>query len=210
MRPFSRKQPAAAYHHGDLRRALVDAALVMLQADASAASISMRAVSRMADVSPNAPYRHFPNKASLLSAVAARGFEQLHGLLKAADRKAGEGGAVAAQGAAYVRFALQNAALFRLMFGPQKDDASPELEAASAATYAMLADRLRQQHSTDVEAVRRALANWSLMHGYATLALDGRVADKGRPEDVIAELLTLPALSSGAVEGKPAGTRRRA
>lgn len=210
MRPSSPKQSAAAYHHGDLRKALVDAALAMLQADASAASISMRAVSRMADVSPNAPYRHFPNKASLLAAVAARGFGQLHDLLKAADQMASEGGAVAAQGAAYVHFALHNAALFRLMFGPQKDNASPELEAAGAATYAVLTNRLRQQHPTDAQAVRSALADWSLMHGYATLALDGWVADKGRPEAVIADLLTRPASSSGSVEGKPARTRRRA
>lgn len=178
------------YHHGDLRRALVTAALEILEGEAVAA-LTLSAVAARAGVSANAPYRHYPNKASLLAAVATRGFEHLHEVVLAADTGAKRDKAVSAQGIAYVRFAIDHPALFRLMFGPV-GVSTPELEAAGRAAYEVLLDRVATFASNDKVAAVRALGYWSLMHGFATLSIDGRVTDKGDPESVIAQLLQPP------------------
>ncbi|MCO4091116.1 MAG: helix-turn-helix transcriptional regulator [Sphingorhabdus sp.] len=107
-----------AYHHGDLRSALIAAGMHALSAD-SADALSLRALAREVGVSATAVYRHFPDKDALLVALAMTGFDQLAAAQQAASRSASGQGALAAfsaSGAAYVRFAIINQELFRLMW----------------------------------------------------------------------------------------------
>lgn len=143
----------------------------------------MRAVARRAGVSATAPYRHYPDKEALLAAVAARGFDGLRGALRAADEAAPAGQALVAQAVAYVRYALENPALFRLMFGPKRLGAHPELAAAGEAAYAVLAARVAAEAPADADRDARALGCWSLVHGLASLFLDGRIGDKTAAPD---------------------------
>jgi AcrR family transcriptional regulator len=146
-----------------------------------------------------APYRHYPDKEALLAAVAALGFERFREALVTADAVAPAGRALVAQAQAYVRFAMDNPALFRLMFGPMRLGLHPELCAAGDAAYAVLAARVAAETQAVADRAARALGCWSLVHGLAMLLLDGRVRDEmpGSIDDVtrrVAEVM----LSSGA------------
>ncbi len=166
-----------SYHHGELRTALVGAALALLT-EGGADALSLRAVARRAGVSAMAPYRHYPDKEALLAAVAVQGFDGLRDMLRAADAAAPAGDALVAQAVAYVRYAEENPALFRLMFGPARLGTHPALEAAGEAAYAVLAARVAAQTPADADREACALGCWSLVHGLASLFLDGRIGDK--------------------------------
>lgn len=173
---------ARSYHHGELRTALVGAALDLL-AENGANAVSLRAVARRAGVSAMAPYRHYPDKEGLLAAVAVQGFEGLRGVLRAADDAAPAGQALVEQAVAYVRYALEKPALFRLMFGPKRLGTHPELITAGEAAYAVLAARVAAEASANADRDARALGCWSLVHGLASLFLDGRISDKTAASD---------------------------
>ena len=168
---------ARGYHHGDLRTALVGAALDLLAED-GANAVSLRAVARRAGVSAMAPYRHYPDKEALLAAVAVQGFDGLRDMLRTADDAAPAGQALVEQAVAYVRYALANPALFRLMFGPRRVGTHSELTAAGDTAYAVLAARVAAEAPADVNRDARALGCWSLVHGLALLFLDGRISNK--------------------------------
>ena len=125
-----------------------------------------------------APYRHYPDKEALLAAVAVQGFGGLCAVLRTADDAAPAGQALVEQAVAYVRYALENPALFRLVFGPKRLGAHPELTAAGEAAYAVLAARVAVEAPADTDRDARALGCWSLVHGLASLFLDGRISDK--------------------------------
>lgn len=168
----------ARYHHGDLRAALVAAALPLLR-EVGPAGLSLRAVARAAGVSAMAPYRHFRDKDALLAAVATHGFALFAARLEAALAAAsGARAALIEQGVAYVTFACAERALFRLMFGPLIAGAkaratlhqggAPAYAALERAVAAMVADPARRPAVT--------LSCWSVAHGLACLLVDGQVA----------------------------------
>lgn len=136
------------YHHGDLRAAILEAAVRMLEKE-GAEGVNVREAARRAGVSHNAPYRHFPDRAALLEALARQGLDQL---MKALENRSGRD-----LTGAYVRFALMHPQLFRLMFSGRR---APELEARFAAAFADMGKL-------------GAAAAWSLVHGLALLLLDG-------------------------------------
>ncbi len=173
---------ASDHRYPELRTALVGAALDLLAED-GAQAISLRAVARRAGVSAMAPYRHYADKEGLLAAVAVQGFAGLRHVLRAADDAAPAGKALVEQAVAYVRYALQNPALFRLMFGPKRLGVHPELAAAGEAAYAVLAARVAAEAPADADRDARALGCWSLVHGLASLFLDGRIGDKTAASD---------------------------
>src|SRR5262245_10427448 len=108
----SQSPESRPYHHGDLRRGLLEAARRILEAEGPSA-LSLRAVAREAGVSPAAPYHHFKDKAELLDAVAHEGWEGLRmAMAEARDEAAGRE-KVTALGIAYVCFARDNPALYR-------------------------------------------------------------------------------------------------
>jgi AcrR family transcriptional regulator len=179
-------QIATRYHHGDLRRALIDTALAMVTEE-GAWNFTLREVARRAGVSHAAPYNHFEDKTALLAEVAALGFESLRQTLDAAARGQPRSARQAFAGiaVAYVRFGVEHPAHYRLMFGAELAAKAryPTLQAASDAAFAVLTGVLeRGQASGQVRrgAVRdQALAAWSLVHGLTTLVIDQRVSFLG-------------------------------
>ena len=178
----------STYHHGDLHNALVNAALAILR-DVGPAALSLRAVARQAGVSAMAPYRHFADKEALLAGVAAMGFDQFTQRLQHAKcRDCDARSALVAQGIAYIRFAHDEPALFRLMFGPMISGvaAIETLTAAGAPAYAALQDAVVAFQPDATPAAREdlTLACWSVVHGLACLQVDGRVG-QGLPVTAI-------------------------
>ena len=162
------------YHHGDLRSALVEAGLALL-AERNADDISLREVARAVGVSATAVYRHFPSKGALLSALARAGLDRLAAAQHAASDRAGGGAAgFGATGGAYVRFALANPALFRLIFTSPKPAEGPSAEPSEAMAFlrANAAAMAGAQAGGDDKVL--ALRAWSIAHGLAMLMLDGQ------------------------------------
>jgi AcrR family transcriptional regulator len=161
----------STYHHGNLGPALIAAARDLLDADGPGA-VSLREAARRVGVSATATYRHFNDKDHLLAAVAAEGYREFAGKLRAVD---GGAAGFSRMGAAYIEFALAHPGLFRLMFGPllRERERFPELGAAADAAFAALLDSAQNfvggPHE-DVESV--AYAAWSFAHGLARLVLD--------------------------------------
>ena len=174
-----------AYHHGNLRRALLDSALAMVEKEGPR-GVSLRAVARIAGVSPAAPYRHFAGKEGLLAAVAEEGFRALEAKMQAACDDA-DGIALAefrAIGYAYVRFAASNPSHFRVMFGPEISDTSehPSLREASERASQIIADAIAKcqrpgLEGGDADPKRLFISAWATFHGLATLIVDGQLAD---------------------------------
>lgn len=170
------------YHHGDLRRAILDAAIESISANGSAA-LSLRELSRRAGVSHAAPIHHFGDKAGVLTALAAEGFELL------ADALAAAGDEFVEVGVAYVRFAVTHKAHFEVMFRPDtyhRDD--PEVLAARERANRALASGVHTRTAhTGREGRMTGIAAWSLVHGFATLWLTGALpADLGDDLNVVA------------------------
>jgi AcrR family transcriptional regulator len=163
MSTLGRKK--AAYHHGDLRSGLLQAAGFLLE-DEGLAGLLLREVARRAGVSHNAPYRHFKDREALLAALAAEGFEMLAKAMQANEGRE--------MGQAYVSFALAHPQRFRLMFGGVlKMDEHPQLAVQARANYSGLE---RAFADSGVDAKYAAAAAWSLVHGLAQLLLDGHFA----------------------------------
>lgn len=176
---------ARSYHHGDLRAALVAAAIETLEAGEP---YSMRAVARRANVSPTAPYRHFTDRSALDSAVAVEGFKDLSACLAEALGPVRGGKdpieVLPGLGVAYVSFALRRPALFRLMFGGECDDSDSDRVQASQALRAVLEEALAGLFPGQaLPALAAAL--WSLAHGLAFLHLDGKY--RPEPADEVAD-----------------------
>jgi AcrR family transcriptional regulator len=157
------------YHHGDLRRALLAAAVSAIE-ESGPAALSLRDLARRAGVSHAAPAHHFGDKAGLLTALAADGYELLDAALRAAGTDLLE------VGVAYVRFAVDHRAHFEVMFRPElyrQDD--PAVAAARRRTGESLRAGLGALPTPPIgeHADPAALAAWSIVHGFATLWLGG-------------------------------------
>jgi len=144
------KLPMPTYHHGSLRGAILEAAARMIEKD-GIEGLSIREAARRAGVSHNAPYRHFPDRDALLTALAA------DGMAKLLKELAGRSGRELAE--AYVRFALSRPQLFRVMFAGRR---WPQLQAHFEEAFASVGSA-------------GAAAAWSLVHGLACLILDGNL-----------------------------------
>ena len=167
------------YHHGDLRRALIDAGRRLLEREGSAA-LSLRAVAREAEewVEKHfeaAPYHHFKDRAALLYAVAHEGNVALNAAVHAAFDSAEAGQArIVAVGLAYVRFALANPALYELMFEttrlydnvPDNSEAEGQLPRLLAATFGATLPARR----SDIDRHLAVIAGWSMFRGLAEVA----------------------------------------
>ncbi len=163
-----------AYHHGDLRAALIETGLRLLETRA-ADDLSLREVARAVGVSATAVYRHFPDKGALMAAFAAEGLARLAAAQRVASKAAGGGvDGFSATGAAYVRFALAHPALFRLIFA---NPASIKLQPGGHENDAMAflranAALLAEGKGGDAQVI--ALRAWAVAHGLAMLMLDGQ------------------------------------
>jgi AcrR family transcriptional regulator len=181
------------YHHGDLQRAIVDAALDVLK-ESQSTEFSLRELARRAGVSHNAPYKHFADKQDLLASVSAAGFDKLaaemsiaqEGLESPRDR-------LAALLRAYLDSGIRNPALYRLMFGGLLTDKSalrPAVEMRAAAGMKnLLVDAISagalecpklgaEEHGRWIDGVLLFL--WAQLHGLTLLLIDGLVGPSDR------------------------------
>jgi AcrR family transcriptional regulator len=204
-----------AYHHGDLRPALLQASLALID-ESGIGALSLREVARKAGVSHNAPYHHFKDRGSLLAALAEDGFAALAQQMAAARAAAPDASArLEACGLAYIRFALASPARFKLMFRPELT--GPDAQAAVAQSSTPALDTLA---AAIVEAQAGGLAPagdpkplvltcWAAVHGVASLLLDGPLARAHRafaasPEKLTAVVpATLSALLTGSARRTP-------
>lgn len=180
------KKAKDAYHHGDLRAALVAEALSLLE-KRDLEQLSLREVARNVGVSATAVYRHFPSKDDLLKALAERGLEMLGEQQQRAAAKAEGRTAFAQTGRAYVRFALAHPNLFRLVFIHTPARLRPGKGSAEALPASLLKDYVTLglgAKASDEQVFAAALRAWSLVHGLAMLILDEQV-DRKAAEAVI-------------------------
>lgn len=193
---------AGSYHHGDLRRALLDAALALVEREGPLA-LTLRAVARLAGVSPSAPYRHFEDKESLLAAVAEEGLRTLSAWMREAAAAQTKSPVLKLQalGIAYVRFAASHPSYFRVMFGPGVGDRTthPALHDATEEAFRLLLDGVKECQRAGVagegNARDVALAAWSMAHGLAGLIVDGQLPSLGihggKPERLAAMVTSM-------------------
>jgi len=184
-----------SYHHGDLRAALIAEGLRLL-ADRDAEELSLREVARGVGVSATAVYRHFPDKAALMAALAAEGLAMLSHVQHAAYDAAGGGVAgFNATGAAYVRFALLHTALFRLIFANPPTGKVVELADSPDNAMRFLMENAAKLAPPGMEPRIFALQSWSVAHGLAMLIIDGQlhVDDKTIDAVIDAHMMTLNA-----------------
>lgn len=180
-------QAKPAYHHGDLRAAVIAAGLRRLTAG-DGAELGLRALARDVGVSATALYRHFPDKEALLDALADEGLRRLGALQAQAWSRAGGGAAgFKATGIAYVRFAHDEPALFRLSFTRQMPDRQEAGQGdGGAAAYELLRAGVAEMRPGAADAEAAALHAWALVHGLAMLILDRRIAwDEDRVAAVV-------------------------
>ena len=163
-----------SYHHGDLRSALVSEGISLVESQGIDA-LSLREVARRAGVSPTAVYRHFPDKAALVGALAGEAVKRLGEAQRDAAAAVGGGRAgFTATGRAYVRFALANPGLFRLTYA-QRATVHEGLHEGDVASDMLMANARSLTQGDEGEAQRLALQAWSVAHGLAMLILDGRI-----------------------------------
>jgi AcrR family transcriptional regulator len=189
----------APYHHGALHDALLKAAERVLERGGLPA-LTLRAVAREAGVSHAAPTHHFGDLTGLVSELAAIGFRQFNAAMAAA----GSGGGTwldkaMARAKAYVAYAQTHPGMYGLMFRTERLDMTrPSLHEAATASFAGLAGAIgasrQEQISGETLSLDQAAAiarAWSLVHGFTTLLLDGRLADMLRrlPKGTSAEML---------------------
>lgn len=173
MRETATAADPRPYHHGDLRRALIDAAQRILESEGPA-GLSLRAVAREAGVSPAAPYHHFKDKGELLDAVADEGWRLLNEAMIAAREKAGSPrAAMPVLGVAYVCFAREHPALYRVMYKRSRDkEALPEHLHDDDSAYCRTRDTLIEAGADPKDEIGLELATiaaWCAAHGLAEL-----------------------------------------
>ncbi len=210
--------PERPYHHGDLRNALLQAGLEILDKEGSGA-VTLRAIATRAGVSHAAPTHHFGNAKGLMTALATIAFDRLYASIAAAVDAAPKQTIeqVRAAGRGYLGFAMSNPGLFRLMFTCSLvDDADPELQRAGGRAYQQLlsiaapAAAQRGGRSTDdVSAV--ALQIWCTVHGFAHLLLEGQIdapPGGGSPASLLPDVAGL-LLGGGKARKPQAKVRQR-
>jgi len=176
-----KKKRADRYHHGDLRRALLEEALRTIQMH-GVESLTLRAVGERLGVSRTALYRHFADKPTLLAAVGREGFRLLRLTLLEAWEQNGRGRAgFEAMGIAYVTFAVEHPAHYRVMFGRFIDSCEKDAAFIAEATSAfqVLVDSVVEQQQAGLvrrdEPIIQSRMIWSLVHGISMLVIDGQL-----------------------------------
>ncbi len=175
-----------AYHHGDLPRTLNAAALELI-AEHGVAGFTLREAARRAGVTHAAPYRHFPDKTALLAAIAEDGFALLKEQMIEAAEAAGSDplARFLAQGPAYVRFAVEHAPYFRLMFGFDAPDKTKyeSLARSDNEAFRVLVDTVAAAqsggHLVKGDPERIGLVAWLMVHGIAHAYIDGALERRG-------------------------------
>jgi len=197
-----------AYHHGNLRQVLLDAAAEAIE-EQGLGALSLRALARKVGVSHGAPARHFPDKAALLTALATEALDRF----RTAMQVAGEAGDTALEryraiGRGYVRFAIENPAYFHIVGRPEFYSAG---DAEFSRGYQEFFETMRQAATAawresgvrQLDPETFLITTWSMVHGLATLWLDGTLEDRVGPVDI-------EALAASAFDALFAGSQAAA
>lgn len=194
-----------SYHHGDLRRAVLDRALEIV-GERGAAGLSLRGVAGDLGVSHTAPRHHFGSNTGLLTAIAIEGFSTLRDRLSALRLAEA---APLELGVAYVEFAAEHPAHFAVMFQPTLLDAEDAmLREASDGAFAELRSGIEAltPYGTVEDAAAAVTAAWSLMHGLATLELTGNL-ERSRIRELlgVVDLASIARRTGAMLSGSPSG-----
>jgi AcrR family transcriptional regulator len=198
----------ARYHHGELREALIGATRKLVE-ERGAENFTLADACRVAGVTTAAPYRHFSGKHEILEEIAARGFEELRKRSMAMLTEKGEGtlDGIIAMGQAYVAFAVEETAIFRLMFGQEPSLKKAEhVVGTGHACFANVIDQVAlycKRNKVRGDAQEIALRLWTFVHGAASLLID-------HDYDAIAPGIDIGKLIASATPGLLAGSRRLA
>ncbi len=188
---MSKDAEAAKYHHGDLRRAILEGALELI-AEAGMTNLSLRAVSRKIGVTTAAPYHHFKDRGELLMEIARQGFEEL--LLRLAGardqaRLAAGGGELEAEARAYLRFAWENEAVYSVMFSGEMAEQPycGQLKPVADRSFALVWESVAERSGWGLrESAEAALCVWAMLHGLAVLGQSGLLQEARAEQERIA------------------------
>jgi len=177
----------ANYHHGNLRLALLDAAIDQIK-EHGVEKLSMRGIARIVGVSQTAPYRHFEDKNHLLSEVATQAFSELYEVsIAAIDPNNSPIKNIHATGLVYLQYAINNPEKYRVIFGSriQNRQSYPSMIEAGEKSFQILIDQVERgiQAGDFIPGCALILANtlWTQVHGAASLILDGFYIDRELP-----------------------------
>jgi AcrR family transcriptional regulator len=196
------RKPANTYHHGDLRDALVQAALRQAEREGPEA-ISIKALAKQLGVSQPAPYRHFADREALLQAASAEAFRQFNAILGEAIRVPSNSSKLSRFAQTALDFGLRRNGIYRLMFASRTmacASTDSELHIAARDTFALLVESF-EAPAVGLLRERHALQIWAALHGVITLAEQGlmtgnaaRVTREELIEDIVQQ--TKAALSA--------------
>src|SRR5215475_2999786 len=170
----SARKPQNTYHHGDLRQALVQAALREAEQGGPEA-ISIKALAKDLGVSQPAPYRHFADREALLQAVTAEAFRQFNAIMRAAVGKPSKRSKLSRFAQAALEFGLKRNGIYRLMFASRTmacAEENSELHIAAHEALELLIDSF-EAPAVGLLRERHALQVWAALHGVITLAEQG-------------------------------------
>jgi AcrR family transcriptional regulator len=186
--PQLQRKPVNTYHHGDLRDALVQAALRQAESEGPEA-ISIKALSKQLGVSQPAPYRHFADREALLQAATAEAFRQFNAILSEAIRKPSKRSKLSRFAQTALEFGLRRNGIYRLMFASRVMACAAtdsELHVAARETFALLVESF-EAPAVGLLRERHALQIWAALHGVISLAEQGLLT--GKPARVTREEL---------------------
>src|SRR6266700_2606524 len=193
MRSQLARKPQNTYHHGDLRDALIKAALREAE-QGGAEAISIKALAKQLGVSQPAPYRHFADREALLAAVTAAAFRQLSAILREAMAKPSKQSRLSRLAQATLDFGLRRNGIYRLMFASRTVSCAAkdsELHEATRETFALVIEALEAPAIAYLRE-RQALKIWAALHGVVMLAeqglLTGEIAHISR-EELVEEIV---------------------
>ncbi len=189
----------SSYHHGSLESALIDTALVLIE-EQGVDGFSLASAARRAGVSVAAPYRHFANRRELLNAVARRGFTELGERLRAVRTDdADDVGLLLEQGLAYVRFAVDKPALFRVVFDSRGRDPQSSVGPAALAALGETLGRLEAAGRLRVSLDTALRLCWATVHGVAMLTIDGMRTFTEEDSETLRRQMLSPMLTGGVI-----------
>ena len=188
------RKPFKTYHHGDLREALIQAALGEVELGGPEA-ISIKALAKQLGVSQPAPYRHFADREALLEAVTAEAFRQFNVIMREAIEQSGKGSKLSRFAQATLAFGLQRNGIYRLMFASRTMACAPkgsELHKAAMETLALLVESL-EAPAVGLLRERQAMKMWASLHGVVMLAeqglLTGQAAGGVSREELVEDMV---------------------
>ncbi|MGA9412698.1 MAG: TetR/AcrR family transcriptional regulator [Roseobacter sp.] len=206
MEKSAKPEKRESYHHGDLRSKLIDATRALVE-EKGPDHFSVSAACRRAGVSSAAPYKHFKDKEEMLRAVALAGMQRQRSDLieEIAKYEVGSVERIIAMGRVYIRFAVTEPGVFRLMFGlSEGHGAHSELVETGNNTFAVVQQevaRYRGSETVNASDEHQAFLLWSFVHGLSFLTIDGKLTEKKLDydlEDVLRDIAM-------RVVGKPPG-----